>query len=120
MSFFPLLDISKFFFSLSSEVREDLFSDVPVKREVALSRLRETLPTTFDLSYIENAVLPALVTSAFHGEKLSLPMIDEQQFKRTLGHFASGVTVVTVLDAHGRLSGMTASAFCSKCESPLG
>jgi cytochrome P450 len=82
MSFFPILDLSEFLFSLSSEVREGLFSKLPERREVALSRLRETLPSSFDLPYIENVILPALVTSAFQGEKLSLPLIDEQQFSK--------------------------------------
>jgi cytochrome P450 len=82
MSFFPILDISDFFLSLSDEVREGLFSKLPERREVALSRLRETLPTSFDLPYIENVILPALVTSAFQGEKLSLPMLDEKQFSK--------------------------------------
>jgi cytochrome P450 len=82
MSFFPLIDLSDFFFSLSSEVREGLFSKLPDRREVALSRLRETLPTSFDLEYIEHAILPALVTSAFQGERLALPLIDETQFSK--------------------------------------
>ncbi|MEO1636137.1 MAG: hypothetical protein AAFS04_13765 [Cyanobacteria bacterium J06631_9] len=69
-------DLTDFFFSLSSEVREDLFSRIPIRRETALSRLRETLPTTFDLPYIENVILPALVTTVFDGEEPSLPMID--------------------------------------------
>jgi len=75
-------DITDFFFSLSSEVREDLFSRLPNRRAVALSRLREILPTSFDLPYIENAILPALVTTVFEGEKLSLPMIDETHFSK--------------------------------------
>ena len=75
-------DIKDFFFSLSSEVREDLFSRLPSRREVAINRLREVLPTSFDLPYIENAILPALVTTVFDGEKLSLPMIDETHFSK--------------------------------------
>ncbi|MEM9944773.1 MAG: hypothetical protein AAF810_01730, partial [Cyanobacteria bacterium P01_D01_bin.36] len=75
-------DITDFFFSLSSEVREDLFSRLPNRRAIALSRLREVLPTSFDLPYIENAILPALVTTVFEGEKLSLPMIDEAHFSK--------------------------------------
>lgn len=82
MSFFLVPDLSQFFFSLSSKVREDLFSRLPDRREVALSRLRETLPTSFDLPYIENVILPAIVTSVFEGEKLSLPMIDETHFSK--------------------------------------
>lgn len=82
MSFFPVLDLSDFFFSLSSEVREDLFSRLPERRKVAINRLRETLPPSFDLPYIENVILPALVTTAFQGERLSLPMIDEKRFSK--------------------------------------
>jgi len=82
MSFFPILDLSDFFFSLSNEVREGLFSKLPARKEVALSRLRETLPASFDLTYIENVILPALVTSGFQGERPSLPMIDEEQFSK--------------------------------------
>jgi hypothetical protein len=82
MAFFLVPDVTDFFFSLASEVREDLFSRLPARREVALSRLRETLPATFDLPYIENAILPALVTSVFEGEELSLPMIDETHLSK--------------------------------------
>lgn len=38
--------------------------------------------------------------------------IDEAQFRRVLGHFASGVTVVTACHA-GVCHGITVSAFCS-------
>lgn len=82
MSFFPVLDLSDFFLSLSSEVREGLFSTLPDRREVALSRLREALPSSFDLPYIEKVILPAIVSSGFQGERLSLPMIDEKQFSK--------------------------------------
>jgi cytochrome P450 len=82
MAFFLVPDVTDFFFSLASEVREDLFSRLPARREVALSRLRETLPATFDLPYVENAILPALVTSVFEGEELSLPMIDETHLSK--------------------------------------
>ncbi len=40
-------------------------------------------------------------------------MIDHDSFRAVLGRFASGVTVVTALDADGRDQGMTVSAFCS-------
>ncbi len=39
--------------------------------------------------------------------------IDPQLFRRVLGHFAAGVTVVTTVDAHGIPRGMTATAFSS-------
>lgn len=39
--------------------------------------------------------------------------IDPTDFRRTLAQFASGVTVVTVLDAAGRPHGVTATSFSS-------
>ena len=43
----------------------------------------------------------------------SLPsVIDPQLFRKTLSHWASGVTIVTTL-IEGGVHGMTASAFCS-------
>lgn len=44
--------------------------------------------------------------------------IDADLFKRALGAFASGVTVVTTRDASGRPKGMTVSAFCSGSLNP--
>lgn len=82
MSIFPILDISDFSQSLPKEVREDLFSKIPERKKFALDRLRELLPNPFDFSYIEHAILPALVTSVFQGEKLSLPMLDEQRLSK--------------------------------------
>ena len=47
-------------------------------------------------------------------------MISKDEFRRALGRFASGVTVVTARDASGRLHGITVSAFCSvSLEPPL-
>lgn len=40
-------------------------------------------------------------------------MISPDDFRRALGHFASGVTAVTTLDPDGRPTGLTASAFTS-------
>lgn len=40
-------------------------------------------------------------------------MISKDEFRRSLGRFASGVTVVTARDASGKLHGITVSAFCS-------
>jgi flavin reductase (DIM6/NTAB) family NADH-FMN oxidoreductase RutF len=40
-------------------------------------------------------------------------VIPPDDFRRVLGHFASGVTIVTTCDADGRPSGLTASAFTS-------
>ncbi len=46
--------------------------------------------------------------------------IDQHQFRAVLGRFASGVTVVTTIDAKGEDRGMTVSSFCSvSLEPPL-
>ena len=46
--------------------------------------------------------------------------INKDEFRRALGRFASGVTVITTRDASGRLHGITVSAFCSvSLEPPL-
>ncbi len=46
--------------------------------------------------------------------------INTDEFRRALGRFASGVTVVTTKDSDGRLHGITVSAFCSvSLEPPL-
>ena len=45
-------------------------------------------------------------------------MIGLDDFRRVLGHFASGVTVVTARDAEGRPVGLTASAFTSVSLTP--
>lgn len=39
--------------------------------------------------------------------------VDAATFRRALGQFATGVTVVTTRDASGRPLGLTVSAFCS-------
>jgi flavin reductase (DIM6/NTAB) family NADH-FMN oxidoreductase RutF len=39
--------------------------------------------------------------------------ITKDEFRRALGHFASGVTVVCTRDKNGKLHGLTASAFTS-------
>ncbi len=50
----------------------------------------------------------------------SRPAVDPDTFRATLGRFASGVTVLTAVDAEGRDHGMTVSAFCSlSLEPPL-
>jgi flavin reductase (DIM6/NTAB) family NADH-FMN oxidoreductase RutF len=40
-------------------------------------------------------------------------VVGPDDFRRILGHFATGVTVVTTCDAESRPSGLTASAFAS-------
>ncbi|NQV99142.1 MAG: flavin reductase family protein [Rhodospirillales bacterium] len=47
-------------------------------------------------------------------------MVDIAQFREAMGHFASGVTVVTVSDGEGGVGGLTANAFSSlSLEPPL-
>ncbi len=47
-------------------------------------------------------------------------MIGPEDFRRLLGHFATGVTVVTTCDAGARPTGLTVSAFASlSLEPPL-
>jgi flavin reductase (DIM6/NTAB) family NADH-FMN oxidoreductase RutF len=46
--------------------------------------------------------------------------IDKQEFRRVLGHFAAGVTIVTTVSADGTPYGLTATAFTSvSLEPPL-
>jgi 3-hydroxy-9,10-secoandrosta-1,3,5(10)-triene-9,17-dione monooxygenase reductase component len=46
--------------------------------------------------------------------------LDSHSFRRALGQFATGVTVVTTRDAAGRPQGLTVNAFCSvSLEPPL-
>ncbi len=46
--------------------------------------------------------------------------IDKQEFRRVLGHFAAGVTVVTTIGDDGQPYGLTATAFTSvSLEPPL-
>jgi flavin reductase (DIM6/NTAB) family NADH-FMN oxidoreductase RutF len=40
-------------------------------------------------------------------------VIDQDEFRSVMGRFASGVTVVTSINADGEDQGMTVSAFCS-------
>jgi flavin reductase (DIM6/NTAB) family NADH-FMN oxidoreductase RutF len=44
--------------------------------------------------------------------------ITNDEFKKALGRFASGVTVVTTQDSKGHLHGLTVSAFCSVSLNP--
>ena len=45
-------------------------------------------------------------------------MLGADDFRRVLGHFASGVTIVTTRDIAGRPAGLTASAFTSVSLNP--
>ena len=42
----------------------------------ALARFRASIPTHFDRTYVENAVVPFFLTSVYEGERPALPMID--------------------------------------------
>jgi flavin reductase (DIM6/NTAB) family NADH-FMN oxidoreductase RutF len=42
-----------------------------------------------------------------------MPQLDTGEFRRAMGAFPTGVTVVTTLDDDGRLHGLTANAFSS-------
>jgi len=44
---------------------------------------------------------------------MSLPPIERQLFRRVCGRFATGITIVTVLDAKGAPQGMTVNSFTS-------
>ncbi|HZR84794.1 MAG TPA: flavin reductase family protein [Candidatus Binatia bacterium] len=47
-------------------------------------------------------------------------MLDQSEFRRVMGHFATGVTVITTHDGHGKLTGLTANAVASvSLEPPL-
>ena len=47
-------------------------------------------------------------------------MISPDDFRKVLGHFAAGVTVITTTDGEGRPTGLTATAFTSvSLEPPL-
>lgn len=72
-----LPDLKDFSSSLTFQVREDLFSNVPERRVAALRQVEEQLPAEFDSDYVENVLVPAMATSILTGERLSLPMIDE-------------------------------------------
>jgi flavin reductase (DIM6/NTAB) family NADH-FMN oxidoreductase RutF len=40
-------------------------------------------------------------------------VVAPDDFRRVLGHFAAGVTIITTTDGEGRPTGLTVSAFCS-------
>jgi flavin reductase (DIM6/NTAB) family NADH-FMN oxidoreductase RutF len=40
-------------------------------------------------------------------------VVAPDDFRRVLGHFATGVTILTTIDAEARPTGLTVSAFCS-------
>ena len=42
----------------------------------ALARFRASIPTHFDRTYVENAIVPFYLTSVYEGERPALPMID--------------------------------------------
>jgi flavin reductase (DIM6/NTAB) family NADH-FMN oxidoreductase RutF len=46
-------------------------------------------------------------------------MIDTSEFRRVIGHFASGVAILTSLQADGRPCGLTISSLCSVSLDPM-
>jgi flavin reductase (DIM6/NTAB) family NADH-FMN oxidoreductase RutF len=52
-------------------------------------------------------------------QKMKTPPLTAHQFRKALGHFAAGVTVVTVERAPGAVRGMTANSFTSVSLDPL-
>jgi flavin reductase (DIM6/NTAB) family NADH-FMN oxidoreductase RutF len=50
---------------------------------------------------------------------MKTPALTARQFRKALGHFATGVTVVTVESAPGLIRGMTANSFTSVSLDPL-
>lgn len=55
-----------------------------------------------------------------NGRPAEPPAIDGEVFRRAMGSFATGVTVITALDSEDKLCGLTANAFSSvSLEPPL-
>jgi flavin reductase (DIM6/NTAB) family NADH-FMN oxidoreductase RutF len=52
-------------------------------------------------------------------QNMKTPTLNAHQFRKALGHFATGVTVVTVERAPGAVRGMTANSFTSVSLDPL-
>jgi len=50
---------------------------------------------------------------------MKTPALTARQFRKALGHFATGVTVVTVESAPGQVRGMTANSFTSVSLDPM-
>src|ERR1700754_1916090 len=50
--------------------------------------------------------------------KQELPLFDARAFRRALGNFVTGVTIVTTIDAVGRPRGLTVNSFTSVSLSP--
>ena len=44
--------------------------------------------------------------------------VDQSEFRRVMGHFATGVTIITTHDGDGNPSGLTANAVCSVSLNP--
>ena len=42
-------------------------------------------------------------------------MVSKDEFRAAVGHFATGVTVITTVDDNGQPHSMTASSFTSVC-----
>src|SRR5271169_6159582 len=51
-------------------------ADAPRDLAAALERFRASIPSNFDRTYVENALVPFFLTSIYEGERPALPMID--------------------------------------------
>ncbi len=49
---------------------------LPADVGAALAQFRRSIPSNFDRTYVENAVVPFFLTSIYEGERPALPMID--------------------------------------------
>ncbi|WP_433325176.1 flavin reductase family protein [Spirillospora sp. CA-294931] len=66
-------------------------------------------------------MIPETPTASVHVADIRtspLPSVDSVTFRRVMGSFASGVSVVTTLDDSGEPRGFTCSALCSVSSSP--
>jgi len=48
-------------------------ADAPPDLIAALERFRASIPSNFDRTYVENAVVPFFLTSVYEGERRALP-----------------------------------------------
>jgi flavin reductase (DIM6/NTAB) family NADH-FMN oxidoreductase RutF len=61
---------------------------------------------------------PAAVSPLECGDPIGGPSFDQRDFRNALGSFATGVTVVTTVDAGGRRYAMTVNSFAAVSLSP--
>lgn len=80
--------------------------DSPLAAAAVRSGHRVTLPERGDPVGTPNLAFPGPTC-------YEIPVIGPDDFRRTLGHFATGVTIVTTCDAEAAPAGLTVSAFTS-------